>query len=95
MDTDMTEYARLSLLVQRLLDAETLPEAEGEALLKASQTAYQTLTQGDAEDARRQVTQIARQMQALLERKALGRIDGHAVLQTANRILNPEMDAAH
>jgi len=48
MSIDSTDFARLTLLVQRLLDAETLSETEGEALLKTSQTAHQALAQGDA-----------------------------------------------
>jgi hypothetical protein len=40
------------------------------------------------------VAQIARQTQSLLKRKALAQADGRAVLQTANRILNPETDAS-
>jgi hypothetical protein len=40
------------------------------------------------------VAQIARQMQTLLERKALAQGDGRAVLQTAHSILNPETDAS-
>ncbi|HZP83185.1 MAG TPA: hypothetical protein VFB21_16200 [Chthonomonadaceae bacterium] len=93
MDTDSTQFARLSLLVQRILDAETLLEAEGAALLKESQAAHLALAEGDAQDARSHVEQIARQTAALLEMKALALADGQAVILITNRILTPETDA--
>jgi hypothetical protein len=90
----LEDFTRLALLVQRILDAETLSDGEGAALLTEIELARQALAQGDAAGARRHVAQIARQTQSLLERKALAQGDGRAVLQTANRILNPERDAA-
>jgi hypothetical protein len=90
----LEEFTRLALLVQRILDAETLSEGEGAALLTQIELARQGLEEGDAADARRHVAQIARQTQSLLESKELAQADARAVLQTANCILNPEMDAA-
>jgi hypothetical protein len=90
----LEEFTRLALLVQRILDAETLSEGEGTALLTQIERARQGLEEGDAAEARRHVAQLARQMQSLLESKALAQAEGRAVLQAAHRLLNPETDAA-
>jgi len=93
MDTDITNFARLALLVQRILDAETLTEAESAALLKASEAAHGGLAEGNAQEVRTHVEQIARQTQALLASKALALADGQAIILITNRILTPETDA--
>ena len=90
MDTDSTDFARLSLLVQRLLDAEVLSEEEGAALLQTSHAARHALAQGHADEALAQLQQLARRIETLLARKALTLADGQAILQAVHSILNPE-----
>ncbi|HLV81334.1 MAG TPA: hypothetical protein VKT32_13700, partial [Chthonomonadaceae bacterium] len=51
MDTHSTDLVHLSLLTQRLLDAEVLFEAEGAALLEMLQQAQQRLASGETGEA--------------------------------------------
>ena len=48
MDTDTTDFARLEVLVYRILDAETLSQAEAETLLQESEAASQARAAGDS-----------------------------------------------
>jgi hypothetical protein len=76
----------LTLLIQRLLDAELLPDAEGEALLAETDAARRSLEQAEAETARRQLERLARLAEALVETSALDPADGQGVIRTARRI---------
>jgi hypothetical protein len=84
MDLLLVNIARLSLLVQRLVDAELLRDAEGAALLAEAEAARRSLQEGDAGVARRHVQQIARITEALLLRsEPPAPPEGRAVLTTA------------
>jgi hypothetical protein len=89
----LEEFTRLSLLVQRILDAETLSEGEGAALLTQIELARQALEAGNVLSFRDHVEKLARRTEALLVVAALELADGRAVLHVAKRILNPETDA--
>jgi hypothetical protein len=93
MHTHLEEFTRLALLVQRILDAETLSDGEGAALLTEIELARQGLEEDSGEAARDHVEKLARLTEALLAIAALAPADGRAVLHAANRILNPETDA--
>jgi hypothetical protein len=93
MNTDSTDFARLTLLVQRLLDAEVLSDGEGAALLTEIELARQGLEEDKGEAARAHLEKLARLTEALLAMAALAPADGRAVLHAANRILHPETDA--
>ena len=81
------ELSDLSLLVQRLLDAELLLDTDGAALLTETTTACRSLEAGDAAAARQHIEQVARFVERLVATGALERADGRAVLETARRIL--------
>ena len=93
MPIDLTQLDHLGLLVQRLLDAEVLSEAQGTALLQESQAARQVLEAGAVEDAQWHVQQLARRLETLLGSQALAPAEAAAVLQSAHHLLNPETEA--
>src|SRR5436853_7811936 len=72
-------FARLSLLVQRLLDAEVLLDADSAPLVGATEAARRSLEAGDAQAARRHVEQVARSTEALVRSEALAAADGRAL----------------
>jgi hypothetical protein len=87
MPTCTAELNGLSLMVQRLLDAELLLETEGAALLTETRAACRSLEEGDAEAARQHVEQVERFVETLVATRALELAGGRAVLETARRIL--------
>lgn len=80
--------ARLSLLIQRILDAEVLPDADGMALMGAAEAARRSLEAGDTVAARRQVEHVARFTQALMRAGTLDARDGCAVMEATGRLLD-------
>ena len=82
------DIARLSLLCQRILDAEVLTETDGTALLGAAEAAGRALEAGDAEAARRHVEEVARCTEAFVRAGALAPAEGGAVLETTRRLLD-------
>ena len=87
MLTRQAEINSLSLMVQRLLDAELLLDTEAAALLTETGAACRALEAGDTETARGHVERVARFVEALVATQALERADGRAVIETARRIL--------
>jgi hypothetical protein len=87
MPTCPAEIDGLSLIIQRLLDAELLLDTEGAALLTETGAACRALEAGDAAAARRHVEQVARFVETLVATRALDRADGQAVIETACGIL--------
>jgi hypothetical protein len=83
----MVELNHLALQIERLRDAELLPDAEAATLLTAVQAARRSLEGGDASAARRHVAQVARRTEALMSTQVLAPANGHAVIETARRIL--------
>ena len=92
MDTPQSDLTRLSLLVQRILDADVLGEPEGDSLLVVTEEARRSLREGDTEAARRYVERIALFTEALIRTEALDLADGQAVVETARRILAANTD---
>jgi hypothetical protein len=90
----LEDFTRLSLLVQRILDAEVLSDGEGAALLTQVELARQALEAGNVLSFHAHLEKLARRTEALLAMAALAAADGRAVLHAANRLLNPETDAA-
>jgi hypothetical protein len=86
------DLKRLTLLIERLLDAELLLDAEGTKLLIEVETARQSLQEGDTQSARRHIEQVARFTEAFVTTQALGLADGCAVIETARRILTSDTD---
>jgi hypothetical protein len=87
MPSDATDIHRLTLMVQRLLDADLLLEAEAAALLGEAEAARRSQEAGDAEAVRRRIEQIVCVTEALVRSDALSALDGRAVMETARRIL--------
>jgi DNA-binding GntR family transcriptional regulator len=85
--TCTTKIDNLSLMVQRLLDAELLPDTEGAALLAETRAACRALEAGDTAAARRHIEQVVRLVETLVASDALNRADGGAVMETAGQIL--------
>jgi hypothetical protein len=81
------ELNSLSLMVQRLLDAELLLDTEAAALLTQTRAACRSLEAGNAAAARRHIAQVALFVERLVATGALDRADGHTVIETARRIL--------
>lgn len=92
MDTYDADLARLSLLIQRILDADALREADGAALLTRTEAARQSLEAGDKETARLHIAQVTHDAAALMRTAALDLADGRAVIETAHRILAEDTD---
>ena len=92
MDSHDADLARLSLLIQRMLDADALLDAEGASLLTETEAARRSLEEGDAEAARQHVEQVALFTEALVRTDALALADGRAVIETARRLLTEETD---
>ena len=92
MPSPLADIPRLVLLIQRLLDAELLPDAEGAALLIESQAARQALEEGDTQAARQHVEQVARLTEALVQAGLLALADRRIVIETACRILDGDAD---
>jgi hypothetical protein len=79
--------ARLALLVERLLDAELLLDAEGARLLTPTQAARHFLETGETPVARRHLQQVARDTQELVRTHALAAEDAQALIQLLDAIL--------
>lgn len=84
------EYARLALLVQRLLDGDRLSEDYGAALLAEAEAACLLSEAGDAAGARRHVEHVALLTEALVLTDALGPSEGRTLLGAAEGILHSE-----
>ena len=88
MQTDREGAYRLTLLIQRMLDAEAICDMEGDALLTEAEAARRCLEAGDAEAARRHIREVARFMEALVQSGLLDAADGSAVIASAQGILS-------
>jgi hypothetical protein len=78
----------LALLVQRLLDAEVLRDAEGATLLAEADAACRSFQDGDLSAARQHIAEVALFTEALVQTDQLELRDGRAVLTTARGILS-------
>lgn len=92
MHTDRKDVYRLTLLIQRMLDAEAICEAEGAALLNETEAACRSLEAGDAETARQHIEEVARFTEALIHSDRLDPADGRTVITTANGMLSRPAD---
>jgi hypothetical protein len=92
MDTHNADLARLSLFIQRILDADALSEAEGTMLLTETEAARQSLEAGDREAGRQHIAQITLFAEALIRTEALDQADGQAIVETAHRLLAKDAD---
>lgn len=90
MTSEASEIARLSVLVQRLLDEEMLVDTQGAAILAEAEAALRQSQEGHPKEARLHVERVALFTKALVHTGALGLADGQKVITTANRILNPQ-----
>ncbi|MCW3094390.1 MAG: hypothetical protein JWL77_8 [Chthonomonadaceae bacterium] len=87
MDQCSRDLTRLSLLIHRLLDADMLCDTEGAPLLTQTEAARHCLEEGDAEEARRHIAQVALFTEALIREEALEWAEGRTILETAHRLL--------
>ena len=92
MRSQAADLARLSVLVQRLLDAELLLDAQGAALLAEAEEARRLSQEGSEAAACRHVERLVLLTEALVSARALDLADGRAVIETARRILAADAD---
>jgi hypothetical protein len=92
MPLPVSELARLSLLIQRILDEEVLYDTQGETLLTQSEAARLCLEEGDTEMALRHIAQVALFTEALVHSAVLDLANGRAVLETTQRLLTGDTD---
>jgi hypothetical protein len=92
MDIHDPAIARLSLLIQRILDADALCDVEGASLLSETEAALRSLKEGEMEAARQHVEQIALFTEALVQMHLLDLADGRAVIETARHLLTQNTD---
>ncbi len=91
MLTHTTDFARLSLLIERVLDAETLTAAQSTPLLNESQAARVAWATGEVQAACRHLQRLARHIHTLLGSQALAHSEGDALLRLTSRLLSPQM----
>lgn len=80
-------YARLTLLVQRILDTDVLTESDGEALQAEALAACRSNRSGDTAAARRHVERAALVTEALVQSHRLDASQARVVLETIDRLL--------
>ena len=86
------EVQRLSLMVQRIVDADLLPSDEGAALLAETAAARQALENGDETAARLHLGQLVGLTEVAINCGVLDFVDGRAVIEVANGIrLNSDL----
>ena len=87
MDFAAADIARLTLLIQRILDAEVLAELDCAELVLHIEAVRRSGEAGDTDTARRHIEQVACCTEALVRSRALAPSDGLAVIETARRLL--------
>jgi hypothetical protein len=87
MYSHVAELNHLTLLVERLRDADALLAEDSAALRAKAAEAIQALEAGDLETSRRQVESLVRFTEALVQTDALDLPDGQAIIETAYRLL--------
>lgn len=92
MASSGADYARLTLEIQRLLDADAIETEGGEALLAEAEAARRLLEAGDNEAARQRAERVAILTVALVGSGELGLLDGRAVIETVGRALADGLD---
>jgi hypothetical protein len=78
----------LSLMIERLLDADLLLSGEGGALLAEIEAARQSLERGDAEAAGRHTARLVGAIEALARDGRLSEAHGREALESARRLLD-------
>jgi hypothetical protein len=87
MNSCPANVARLCLLVQRLLDAELLPDTDSAALLGAAEAVGRSLEAGDAATARTTPQAFIHQVNAFVEAGQLTPAQGKPLTDAARAIL--------
>jgi hypothetical protein len=90
MPFEESTVARLEILVQRLLDAELLVDAQCAALLDEASAARRLWDAGHGLEARRNVERVVLFTDALVHTGALTPADGRDVIETARAILSSD-----
>jgi hypothetical protein len=81
------ECARLSLIVERWLDADLLLAEEGGTLLAALRAAGRALEEGDEAAVGSHLARLVRTLEALTQSRTLATAEGRAALDTARQML--------
>jgi hypothetical protein len=79
---------RFTLAIERLVDSDMLTESEAAALIAERLAASRSLAKGDTRAARQHIDQVAQLLEALIQTGGLALVDGRAVIQAAERILD-------
>jgi hypothetical protein len=88
MCSAIRQLNQLTLLLKRLMDADTLLAEDSVALQTQADAVGRALAQGDLEAARRHVERLAQLTEALVNTDALDLENGRAVIEMAHRLLN-------
>jgi hypothetical protein len=86
------DYARLTLMIQRLQDADAIETEACEALLAEAEAGRRLLEAGDREAARERAERLAALTAALVGSGQLDLLEGRAVIETAGRALSAVLD---
>lgn len=92
MHTIPADCHRLTLLIQRILDADVLCGAEGIVLLTVTEAVHRSLEAGNVEAARQHIAYVMHLTEALVCTDKLALAEGRAVLETARRLLAETFD---
>ena len=90
MSSCAVEIDRLTLMIERLVDAELLRDEDAAALLELATAARQSLAARHSEAALRNVERIASLVEALIESGTLAVVNARAVIETVGGILSRE-----
>ena len=80
------DFARLTLQIVRLQDAEILLDAEADTLLTQVRAAQTAREQGETNTQRQHLEQIAGFVEALVDARLLPGVQGYAVIETARQM---------
>ena len=92
MPSRALELARLSLSIERLIDAELLLTEEGEKLLEEIEAACHSLETSDFQGIEQHITQLLCDLRTLMRTDRLPAAEGQMAAEAAGCILNPPAD---
>jgi hypothetical protein len=90
MASSEVEFDKITLAIQRLLDAEVLDAERGAALLAEAEAGRTLLAQGNDAVARRHAEKLAAMTVALVGSGGLDLVDGRAVIESVGGMLSKQ-----
>ena len=87
MSSELADLKRLTLMIERLVDAELLSDADGAVLLAEADAARCSLSKADVDAVRKHLAQVAQITEALIQGGSLSARDGHPQIEAAADLL--------